>query len=106
MINPLQHIFLAQGALSMLKYPVFFGVLIFGVPIGYLFAMKDKRIENAVFFTAIFFTCRLYETINFFSDEFYRGTAKGFEITLVDIATIILFLIVIARKEKYPIKIL
>jgi hypothetical protein len=54
----------------------------------------------------MFFSCRLYETINFVSREHYRGTAKGFEITLVDLATITIFLLIISRRREQKLQLI
>jgi len=81
-----------------LKYLVFFAVLLVGVPAGYLLALKKPLVEKIVFFLMIFFTCRLGESINFVSHETYRGTSRGFEVTLVDLAGIIIFLLVLTRR--------
>lgn len=94
--------------LSALKYVIFFGVLVFGVPVGYFMALRYKWVEKVVFFLALFFTCRLQETINFFSHEHYRGTSRGMEVTLVDLAVLVLLLLVIKRRRKkritwYPV---
>lgn len=89
-----------------MKYLIFFTVLVFGVPIGYAIARKHGKFENFVLFLVLFFTCRLAETINFISHENYRGTSRGFEITLVDLAVLILFFLVIQRKNVYKIKLL
>ncbi|MCP4179481.1 MAG: O-antigen ligase family protein [bacterium] len=90
-----------------MKYLVFFTVLIVGVPVGFAFAKNNKKIENIILFLTLFFTCRVEsETINFISRENYRGTSRGFEITVVDILILILFLLVIHRKKLYKIKIL
>ncbi|MDY6915691.1 MAG: O-antigen ligase family protein [Candidatus Cloacimonadota bacterium] len=51
----------------------------------------------------IFFTARM-EDINFISHEFYRGTSRGFEVGMVDIMTFIIFLLIIHRRKRYPIK--
>lgn len=85
-----------------LKYIVFFFVLFIGVPIGVILAKRFIFIEKVLWFLLLFFTAKT-EDINFFSMETYRGTARGFEIGLVDITAIILFFIVLSRKEKYAI---
>ncbi len=90
-----------------MKYLVFFTVLILGVPIGYIFSKKNEKIEYFILFIVLFFTCRVDSaTINFFSHETYRGTTRGFEIAVVDIAVLILFLLVVYRGNIYQIKIL
>jgi len=88
------------------KYILFFAVLIVGVPAGFLISKYSRLVEKSIFFLMIFFTCRLSETINFVSHEHYRGTSRGFEITLVDLASIIIFLLVISRRNQYKLKLL
>jgi hypothetical protein len=88
------------------KYIVFFIILIFGIPVGCIIASKNQKFENLILFLALFFTCRLSETINFVSREHYRGTSRGFEVTLVDLASLILFFLVLHRKNIHKIKLL
>ena len=89
--------------MSELKYLVFFVVLIVGVPTGYMLALKYKWIEKLVFFLFIFFTCEMVD-INFVSMETYRGTSKGFEFGMVDIAMYILLLLSFKRAKQYNIE--
>jgi hypothetical protein len=86
--------------LSSAKYIVFFAVLLIGVPLGYSMALKYPRVEKIIFFLMIFFTAKM-EDINFVSRETFRLTSKGFEIGMVDIATMIIFLLVMNRKKLY-----
>jgi hypothetical protein len=88
--------------MGFLKYIVFFGVVVVGVPVGFAFAKENKYVERVILFLAIFFTCQT-QSINFISREFYKGTSKGFEFTLVDIVSIILFLLIIHRKDTNKI---
>lgn len=85
-----------------LKYIVFFFVLFVGVPIGVIFAKKFVYIEKFLWFLLLFFTAKTAD-INFFSMETYRGTARGFEVGLVDITALILFFVLYLRRDKYPI---
>ena len=87
-----------------LKYIVFFLVLFIGVPIGVIFAQRFQHVEKFLWFLLLFFTAKT-EDINFFSMETYRGTSRGFEIGLVDITALILFFVLLTRRDKYPIKI-
>lgn len=84
-------------ALSAFKYIIFFAVMLLGVPIGYSLALKHDKVERAIFFLMVFFTAKM-EDINFVSRETERLTSKGFEIGMVDICTMIIFLIVLHRK--------
>lgn len=83
-------------ALSSIKYIVFFLVMLVGVPLGYSFALKYDKVERAIFFLMVFFTAKM-EDINFVSRETERITSKGFEIGMVDICTMIIFLVVLHK---------
>jgi len=51
----------------------------------------------------MFFTCNLAFTINFESAKDYRGTSRGYEISVVDLATLIIFGVMLL-KPKFKIK--
>lgn len=86
-------------ALAAFKYVIFFLVMGIGVPLGYAYSKKDERVERGIFFMMIFFTARM-EDINFVSRETERLTSKGFEIGMVDICTMIIYLLVLDRVPK------
>lgn len=90
------------GVLSNLKYYVFFAVLLIGVPTSYYLSLKFAFVEKTVFFLMVFFTVQMQD-INFVSRETFRLTSKGFEVGMVDIATIVILLIVLNRKKQFPI---
>lgn len=90
-------------SLSQFKYILFFVTLIFGVPLGYFLSINFPKIEKVIFFFMIFFTARM-EDINFVSHELYRGTSRGFEIGMVDLMTFIIFLLILHRRNRYPIR--
>ncbi|MDD4310435.1 MAG: hypothetical protein PHO32_08650 [Candidatus Cloacimonetes bacterium] len=90
--------------MANVKYAVFFATLFVGVPLGYFLSLKYSLAERIVFFLMMFFTVRM-EDINFVSREAYRLTSRGFEIGMVDIATIIILLLVIHRKKQYNVHI-
>lgn len=50
----------------------------------------------------VFFTVKM-EDINFVSRETFRLTSKGFEIGMVDIATLIILLVVLHRKREFKV---
>ncbi len=89
--------------MSELKYFVFFTVLLVGVPAGYFLALRYQWIEKIVFFLFVFFTCEMVD-INFVSMETYRGTSKGFEFGMVDIAMYIILLLAVNRAPTYGIR--
>lgn len=86
-----------------LKYFIFFAVLLVGVPVGYFLALRYQWIEKLVFFLFVFFTCEMVD-INFVSMETYRGTSKGFEFGMVDIAMYIILLLSVHRAPVYGIR--
>ncbi len=86
----------------MIKYFIFFSVLISGVPLGYYLSKINIKFEKVIFFLSIFFTCNMID-INFVSRENYRGTTRGFEVGLVDITLIILTCLIYSRSHLYKI---
>ncbi len=85
-----------------MKYIVFFMTLLIAAPVGFQMSKKNLKVEKLVFFLLIFFTVKEV-TINFISREWYRGTSRGFEIGMVDIAMIIIYQLVKYRKNTFPI---
>lgn len=67
-----------------MKYLVFAIALILGVPVLAILLKQFKWMRMAVVPGLIFLTVKTQD-INFVSMEWYRGTAKGFEISLVDL---------------------
>ena len=90
--------------MSELKYLIFFTVLIIGVPFNYILARKFVQYEKFLWFLLLFFTANMID-INFVSMETYRGTAKGFEIGMVDIVVYSMLAIIIGRRDEYPLKV-
>ncbi len=84
-----------------MKYVIFFFALFLGVPIGTSLAIRYEKIEKIVFFLMIFFTVETV-TINFVSREFYRGTSRGFEIGLVDLAMLVIWQVMKRRNDLFP----
>lgn len=84
---------------AYLKYIIFFITLFLVVPVGGLLGVASKKIEKLLIFLSVFFSCRTNETINFFSHELYRGSSRGFEISLVDLVGMSLFFVVLFRKK-------
>ena len=90
--------------MAELKYVIFFSVLLFGVPFNYIMARKFVQYEKFLWFLLLFFTANMID-INFVSMETYRGTAKGFEIGMVDIVVYSMLAIIIGRRDEYPLKV-
>ena len=81
-----------------MKYVVFFSVLGFGVPLMALGAALSARIRGWLVTALIAASCLdVTATINFFWIEIYRGSARGFEITLTDLIALALVLALIVR---------
>ena len=89
--------------LSNLKYLVFFAALFLGVPTAYVLSVRNPTIERIVFFLMIFFTAQM-EDINFLSHETYKGTSLGFEFGMVDLATLVIFFVVLNRRRRFGIR--
>ena len=90
--------------MAELKYVIFFSVLLIGVPFNYVMARKFVHYEKFLWFLLLFFTANMID-INFVSMETYRGTAKGFEIGMVDIVVYSMLAIIIGRRDEYPLKV-
>jgi hypothetical protein len=78
-------------------------MLLVGVPAGIVLAYTSKLWEKFFVFLMVFFTCNLSGTINFESIKDYRGTARGYEIGIVDLATLVILGMLIL-KPKFKIK--
>ena len=81
------------------KALVFWGLFFLLVPPGIFLALANRWWERFFLFITIFFTCRASASIHFFSHEHYRGTSRGFELTIVDITLLILLMVLFFRKE-------
>lgn len=71
------------------------------VPISCVLAFSSKFYERIIFTVLIFFTCRNQETINFISFEDYRGTSRGYEVSIVDLMMLILLFVVMTNRKRY-----
>lgn len=91
--------------MSEYKHLIFFACLFLGVPIGFFLALHFTLFERLVFFLTTFFTCSLQGSINFISNELYRGTSRGFEVTAVDLLALVLFLLVVSRNRRFKVEV-
>lgn len=83
-----------------IKHIVFFMALFFSLPLGYLLSL-DRRLLRATFFVMMLVPLGFETTsINFYPDEFYRGTARGIEISLMYILCISALLAMFLRGVK------
>lgn len=68
-----------------LKHIVFFALLFGGVPIAIAVLKGNDRFKKIAYFLMIMFIPFVYSTgINFFTDEFYKGTVRGYEVLATD----------------------
>ena len=88
--------------MAELKYVIFFFALVVGVPVGIVMANKSPFVEKAVVFILVLSTVIPDDSgINFFSREFYFSLTKGFEISLGDLAALVLLGVMHKQKEHY-----
>lgn len=79
--------------MESVKYILFALALFVGVPLLTALAYKKRFLMRWLLFIAVFLTHENYRlSINFFPDEFYRGTARGIEVTIADMCFWALFL--------------
>ena len=81
--------------MSAFKYEIFFLTFFVGIPLGVMVCFLFPKLERLVLGLAVFFTCRMNETINFISYETYRGTTRGLEISIIDLLSIVMALLAI-----------
>lgn len=80
------------------KHIVFFGLLFFGIPAAVVVLRASERLQKVGMFLMIFMTPLVYSTgINFFTDKYYRGTARGFEILATDMLSLVIIGVLIWR---------
>lgn len=86
----------------MVKYLAFFLACSVGVPFGTLMLQRYPRIHPYISFLLLFLTVKTVD-INFVSREFYRGTAKGFEVSLIDLLllSMLCYLVIYRRQQLY-----
>lgn len=87
------------------KYLIFFTILIIGVPAMGMLINNVPKFSWVVLFLAIFFTSEMVD-INFYSNEEYRGTSRGYEFGMVDISVLILLSYAVSNRKKYEFKVL
>jgi len=83
---------------------IFFGGLLFCIPVGTALAAYSRRARDLAFGALVFGTTisdRL--DINFLSREWYRGTTRGIEISFVDFLALCVLLgaLLAARRERF-----
>lgn len=77
----------------------------FAVPIGVLLASQFPRLRDLVFMATMFSLTALMLfamfDINFLGREWYRGTSRGIQITIIDLLALILFFSVVLTRGQY-----
>lgn len=88
--------------MAELKYVIFFFALVVGVPAGIVLANKFTFVEKFIVFMIVLSTVIPDDTgINFASREFYFSLTKGFEISLGDLATLVLLGVMFLQRKDY-----
>ena len=88
--------------MSEFKYLIFFFALVFGVPLGIFLTAKFPSLEKFVVFLIVLSTILPDATsINFFSREFYFALTKGLEISLGDLAALVLLGVIFVKRHEY-----
>ena len=85
-----------------LKYLVFIIAIGGIIPLTMLLMLSQKSMKVVVFLLPVFFWKYQSTAINFFTDPEYRGTALGFEISVIHLLAVSLLLAMILR--QWPVK--
>ena len=88
-----------------MKYLIFFITFMGILPLGYILTMNSKYMRYAFFAVSLPVMMFNQVSINFFSHETYRGTARGMEVSLVyliALAMLIGMCILYGRKNIFP----
>lgn len=80
----------------MFKWAAFFLVAVVGVPLMIHFSMANARVRKSLFAFMVFTTC-VKISVNFCSNEWYRGPDRGLEVTLTDLICLALGVALIGR---------
>lgn len=84
-----------------LKFVVFFLAFLVGVPAGIAALTAMPRLRPWAFGLLVFLTCQSAD-INFVSHEDYRGTSRGFEVSMVDLVALVLAGNLLLRRRAAP----
>lgn len=88
--------------MAELKYVIFFLALVLGVPAGIVAANKLRSVEKLVLFLLVLSTVMPDDLgINFASREFYFSMTKGFEVSLGDLAALVLIGVMLLQRKDY-----
>jgi len=74
-----------------MKYLIFTFALVFGVPVGAMF-MRQSKLAGRVLLAFLLLAPAINITINFISNEWYRGDTRGIEFDLTDILSLTMLL--------------
>ena len=86
-----------------LKYLIFIIAVCGIIPLTLIFMLSQKSMKIGVFLLPVFFWKYQSTAINFLTNPSYRGTALGFEISIIHLLAIALLLAMFLR--QWPIKI-
>jgi len=87
--------------MSQYKYEIFFLALFLIVPMIVLITLRNRRLIKPLMAAAVIFILFIqhFFDINFVSMEGYRGTVRGFEITVIDLIILTLFFTVLLSRN-------
>ena len=85
--------------LTSVKWEIFTFAIVIFVPVSIGLGLVYKKVEYWLFFLCIFFTCKPKANIHFIHNAQYSGTARGLQLTFVDIFIIIILALLLLRSE-------
>lgn len=88
-----------------MKYLAFFAFLFLGTPILALLLQRFAPLRQGIIPVLVFLTVKTID-INFVSMEFYRGTAKGFEVSLIDLLALGMVGALWLDRHRHPLTLL
>jgi len=87
------------------KYILFGLALLLGVPFGVALCLWVPRFRHVVLAVMVWSTCVPDPTgINFFSRESYRAATRGFEVSLTDVAALVLLLQMLIHRRQHRMR--
>lgn len=88
-----------------MKYLVFALVALVGVPLGTLLLQRWPRLQQGLISVLVFLTVN-NQDINFVSREWYRGTSRGFSVSLLDLLALSGLLLIWQQRKNLRVEVL
>lgn len=86
-----------------MKYLIFFAVMLIGSPSLAVPLARKPKLRTAMIPILVFLTVKTQD-INFVSMEWYRGTAKGFEVSLIDLVTLSMLGCLLLKRRAFRLR--